>query len=59
MTSGGDDCLRLQLDQLRPVVVADAPGEKVVDQQAVHLAQGVELLEGVMVRWTGQASFIN
>ena len=45
MTSGGDDCLRLQL-QLRHVVVADAPGEKVVDQQAGHLAQEVELLEG-------------
>ena len=46
MTSGGDDCLWLQRDQLRPVVVADAPGEKVVDQQAGHLAQEVELLEG-------------
>ena len=46
MTSGGDDCLRLQLDQLRHVVVANAPGEKVVDQQAGHLAQEVELLEG-------------
>ena len=46
MTSGGDDCLRLQLDQLRHVVVADAPGEKVMDQQAGHLAQEVELLEG-------------
>ena len=47
ITGGGDDCLllHLQLDQLRHVA-ADAPGEKVVDQQAGHLAQEVELLEG-------------